>query len=70
MTKYTARVLALAALLGGCASSAFAQTPRRRHAGAFAASGYGGPGDADDLRRARARRPRTCRRQGRVRCST
>src|SRR5687768_4498960 len=27
MTKYTARVLAFAALLGGCASGAFAQTP-------------------------------------------
>jgi len=27
MTKYTARVLALAALLGGCAANASAQTP-------------------------------------------
>src|SRR5688500_19696791 len=32
MTKYTARVLALAALLGGCASSVFAQTPAPQQA--------------------------------------
>ena len=66
MTKYTARVLALAALLGGCASSAFAQAPRPP-TGAYA-YGVGVPGGAHDLRRARARLRQTCRRPGRAPC--
>ena len=55
MTKYTARVLALAALLGGCASSVFAQSPAPPVA---APACQGRPRFAAQL----CRSPRTCRR--------